>query len=352
MKSRKVVIIVVTFLMVLFFIGCNNKNNKDSKNNNTKKVVREREVENTTSISEITESKAEKEMKLDLSSEANGETSQVETEERSVETEKKEITQLPDSIMETVEYWKSVYPNMTIGVGLYSLDGTTGYEYNASTPINSACTIKATYALFVLQEAEKREIDIWETYITYEPRHSDPEGSGDINLYGYYGQEYSIAELVRLLLSVSDNVAYNMLLEKFTLDDFYSYNYTIGGQSDWSKWGRASVEQRKCEWVEIWNYINSDSLYSEVLRNDLTGTDFAYFVQGMQNWHSYMQKSGWTEDTPYYPAAGEAAIIDDSFILIVLTQDYSDYKMGHIDALQGIGGAVESYWNQNDGYIF
>ena len=140
--------------------------------------------------------------------------------------------------------------------------------------------------------------------------------------------------------------------KEFTLDDFYSYNYTIGGQSDWSKWGRASVEQRKCEWVEIWNYINSDSLYSEVLRNDLTGTDFAYFVQGMQNWHSYMQKSGWTEDTPYYPAAGEAAIIDDSFILIVLTEDYTDYKMGHIDVIQSIGGAVETYWDQNDGYIF
>lgn len=344
MKSRKVVIIVITFLVVLFFIGCNSKNSKDSKNNNTKNVVSKIEDEDTTSISETTNSKAE------TTAESTAETEKQITSNVEKETEK--IAQLPDSIMETVEYWKSVYPNMTIGVGLYSLDGTTGYEYNASTPINSACTIKATYALFVLQEAEKRGIDIWETYITYEPRHSDPEGSGDINLYGYYGQEYSIAELVRLLLSVSDNVAYNMLLENFTLDDFYSYNYTIGGQSDWSKWGRASVEQRKCEWVEIWNYINSDSLYSEVLRNDLTGTDFAYFVQGMQNWHSYMQKSGWTEDTPYYPAAGEAAIIDDSFILIVLTEDYTDYKMGHIDVIQSIGGAVESYWDQNDGYIF
>ena len=350
MKSRKVVIIVITFLVVLFFIGCNSKNSNDSKSNNTKNVVSKREDEDTTSISETTNSKAETTAETETTTESTAETEKQITSNVEKETEK--IAQLPDSIMETVEYWKSVYPNMTIGVGLYSLDGTTGYEYNASTPINSACTIKATYALFVLQDAEKRGIDIWETYITYEPRHSDPEGSGDINLYGYYGQEYSIAELVRLLLSVSDNVAYNMLLEKFTLDDFYSYNYTIGGQSDWSKWGRASVEQRKCEWVEIWNYINSDSLYSEVLRNDLTGTDFAYFVQGMQNWHSYMQKSGWTEDTPYYPAAGEAAIIDDSFILIVLTEDYTDYKMGHIDVIQSIGGDVESYWDQNDGYIF
>lgn len=334
MKSRKVVIIAIVFLVVLFFIGCNNKKSKEAPKYNSKKVETRREDYNTTSILEKTESVAESKTKV------------------STKTETNYITHLPDSIMDSVEYWKSVYPSMTIGVGLYSLDGKKGYEYNAHTPINSACTIKAAYALYVLQEAEKRGIDIWSTYITYEPRHSDEEGSGSINLCGYYGEEYSIAELVSLLLSVSDNVAYNMLLEQFTLNDFYSYNYAIGGQSDWSKWGQASVIQRKNEWVQIWNYINSNSAYSEVLRNDLSGTQFAYFVEGMQNWHTYLQKSGWTEDTPYYPAAGEAAIIDDSYILIVLTQDYNDYTMGHIDVIQGIGGAVESYWNQNDGYIF
>ena len=261
------------------------------------------------------------------------------------------IVELPSSIMDTVEYWQTIYPNMSIGVGLYSLEGTSGYEYNAYTPINSACTIKAAYALFVLKEAEKRDIDIWSTYLTYEQRHSDPDGSGDINLYGYYGNQYSIADLIRLLLQVSDNVAYNMLLDVFTLNDFYMFNSSIGGQCDWSKWGAATVNQRKNEWVEIWNYINSGSLYSQVLREDLTGTQYAYFLQGMQNWHSYMQKSGWTENSPNYPATGEVAIIDDSYILVVLTQDYT-YSYGHIDVVQSIGGAVESYWYTNSGYIF
>jgi hypothetical protein len=70
----------------------------------------------------------------------------------------------------------------------------------------------------------------------------------------------------------------------------------------------------------------------------------------MQNWHNYMQKSGWTEDNPEYPATCEAAIIDDSYILIVLTEDYTDYKMGHIDVLQSIGGAVENFWNTQNCY--
>lgn len=259
------------------------------------------------------------------------------------------IKELPDSIMNTVEYWKKIYPNMTIGVGLYKLDGTTGYEYNAQTPINSACTIKAAYALYVLKECERRGIDIWSTFLTYEERHSD-DGSGDIQLYASYGAQYSIADLVRLLLQVSDNVAYNMLLEQFPLNEFYVENSALGGQSDWSKWGKASVQQRKNEWLEIWNYVNSSAWYAQVLREDLTGTQYAYFLQGMQNWHNYMQKSGWTEDNPEYPATSQVAIIDDSYILIVLTEDYTDYKMGHIDVLQSIGGAVESYWYSQNGY--
>lgn len=260
------------------------------------------------------------------------------------------IKELPDSIMNTVEYWKKIYPNMTIGVGLYKLDGTTGYEYNAQTPINSACTIKAAYALYVLKECERRGIDIWSTFLTYEERHSDPDGSGDIQLYASYGAQYSIADLVRLLLQVSDNVAYNMLLDEFSLNDFYVQNSALGGQNDWSKWGKASVQQRKNEWIEIFNYVNSSSWYAQTLRDDLTGTQYAYFLQGMQNWHNYMQKSGWTEDNPEYPATSQVAIIDDSYILIVLTEDYTDYKMGHIDVLQSIGGAVESYWYSQNGY--
>lgn len=257
---------------------------------------------------------------------------------------------LPESIMSTVEYWKTVYPNMTIGVGLYSLDGTKGYEYNSKTLINSACTIKAAYALYVLKECERRGIDIWSTFLTYQEWHSDPDGSGDIQLYASYGAQYSIADLVRLLLQVSDNVAYNMLLEQFPLNEFYVENSALGGQSDWSKWGKASVQQRKNEWLEIWNYVNSSAWYAQVLREDLTGTQYAYFLQGMQNWHNYMQKSGWTEENPEYPATCEAAIIDDSYLLVVLSEDYSDYKMGHIDVLQSIGGAVENFWNTQNGY--
>ena len=107
------------------------------------------------------------------------------------------IQDLPECIQSTVDYWRSLYPNMKIGVGLYSLDGTRGYEYNAYAPINGACTIKAPYAMYVLKSCEAQNIDIWSTYITFLSQHDDT-GSGDIMLYGQHGDQYSIGYLLNL----------------------------------------------------------------------------------------------------------------------------------------------------------
>ena len=357
MKSRKVITIIAMFLAFFVLGGCGSNYEKSASTSkiekeNKKIVITTKREEET--FPEVTTTRKQEEQIGDVKESTTKDIIEEPQIDEGIQPdikEDKKITVLPTSIMSTVDYWESIYPDMTIGVGLYSLDGTSGYEYNCYTLINSACTVKAAYALYVLQESERRGLDIWSTYLTYQEWHNDPEGSGDINLYGYYGAQYSIAELVRLLLQVSDNVAYNMLLDEFSLNDFYMHNSVMGGEDDWLKWGRATVNQRKNEWVAIWNYVNSDSLYSQVLREDLTGTQYAYFLEGMQNWHNYMQKSGWTEETPDYPATGEAAIIDDSYILIVLTQDYTD-EMGHIEVLQSIGGAVESYWDANNGNIF
>lgn len=261
-----------------------------------------------------------------------------------------DIKELPEPIMQQVTYWKRMYPNMNIGVGLYSLDGKKGYEYNANQKINGACTIKAAFAKYVLETCERKGIDIWSTYITFESWH-DNFGSGNIILYGKHGYKYSIGYLVNVLLTVSDNVAYNMLLDMFPLEEFYQYLKSIGGEDDGRQWGAASVAQRRNEWLDIYKYVNSGGKYSQTLRKNITNTLYAYIPQGMVGRHNYMHKSGWTEDSFDYPASGDCCIIDDSYLLIVLTEDWS-IGTGHINVIQYIGNAVERYYNTNNGNIF
>ncbi len=260
------------------------------------------------------------------------------------------IRKLPDSIQATVVYWRQVYTGMDIGVGIYSLDGLSGYEYNANQRINSACTVKLPYSQYVFQTCEQKGINVWTETITYEPRHKD-SGTSVISEYGEYNTEYSIARLIELLLGESDNTAYSMLLDRFPLSGMYEITSTIGGQDDRQKWGRASVNQRKNEFLYIYRYINTGTEYANLLRSYLQNTKYCYLVNGMSNWHMYLHKSGWTDDTIDYPACNDVAIIDDSYMIVVMSQDYST-GVGHYDAISGIGSAIENYYYSNGGYIF
>lgn len=352
MKVRRIISAIVALAVSFFLAGCEKSNANDT--NFTRKVSSKADTQSEATlvvdsddhandIAKITDSEKEP-----LADDTNSSFTSIPSDEK--------IEHLPQSIMDTVEYYESVYPNMHIGVGLYSLDGTVGYEYSSNMPnnmtFNSACTVKASYALYVLQTAEWKKTDIWSTYIDYDPsRHYDSGSGVIINYIDQDNLSYSIGDLVYLLLSVSDNIAFNMLTDYYPISGFYQYIIPLGGESDMLKWGRASIQQRKCEWVAINNYINGGNLYSETLRDDLSGTDYAYLVWGMTGCYSYIQKSGWTDEDFDYPAAGDCAIINDQYILIVMTEDYS-YGSGHIDAIIGIGSTVEKFINQNGGIIF
>lgn len=330
MKARKVIIVALMLVMASILSGCNETETSSLDVDPTKiTVTKAKTVERTGEvISNAT----------------------IVDHGLKVEKSSSNIKDLPESIMQQVAYWQSVYPNMDIGVGLYSLDGKNGYEYNANEKINSACTIKAAFSKYVLQTCEKNGIDIWSTSITFEERHDD-FGSGAIILYGEHGIDYSIGYLVQLLLGESDNVAYNMLLDMFPLSGFYQMLSEIGGQDDGRQWGAASVTQRKNEWLDVYKYISTGTDYANILKDDLTNTKYAYIPEGMSNWHNYMHKSGWCDEDYEYPAAGDCAIIDEKYLLIILTQDYTTGS-GHIDAIHSISDEVETYYYSNNGYIF
>lgn len=257
-------------------------------------------------------------------------------------TDSSNIQELPSVLMEIVQKYQRIYPNMSIGVGIYSLDGISGYEYNAYQLFNGACTIKASYGLFVCDYCDKNNIDIWSEQLYYTAEHHHG-GSGEINKNGY-NKWYSVGELLTYLLQVSDNDAMKLLITKFPMNDYYNFIIPIGGEDDWANWngGKASVWQRRNEWLAIYNYVNSDAPNADALRSFITNTKYAYLMYGMQYIPTYMHKSGWC-DSYRYPSAADAAIIGDRYLMIVMTQDYSTGS-GHTDAIAELGNAIDDYY--------
>ncbi|MBR2704668.1 MAG: serine hydrolase [Clostridia bacterium] len=254
--------------------------------------------------------------------------------------------ELPTELMQIVNKYKSKYPGMSIGVGIYSLDGTAGYEYNATQLFNGACTIKASYALYVCSYCDENGIDIWSKKLYYDTTKHHHGGSGVI--YDKGSKWYTIGELLTYLLQVSDNDAMKCLITDFLpMSGYYQFNSALGGESDWANWngGRASVQQRKNEWIAIWNYINSGAPNSQNLKTFLSNTQYCYLVKGMSYIPPYLHKSGWC-DSYSYPAAADCAIIQNrsgSYLMIVMNQDYSTGN-GHTDAIAELGNAIDDYW--------
>lgn len=264
-------------------------------------------------------------------------------------TEESRIGELPQIIKSEVLKQNNKYPGIDIAVGIYSLTEEKGYVYNENAVISGACTVKAPYAMYVLKSCEEQDINIWEECITYEEWMKN-NGSGEIK-NAEYGTEYSISYLLRVLLGISDNTAYNMLVSKFPLSEYQNFLNEIDGQQlHGAQYGATSVVQRKNEWIAIYNYINSQSRYSEVLKEYITKTKYCYIAQGMQENHMFMHKSGWCNGKTY-TSASDCAIIDDNYLIIVLTQDYST-GIAHTDSVRAIGAVVEEYANSLGGYIF
>lgn len=263
-----------------------------------------------------------------------------------------EFKTLPADLQKVIDSKKKSYPKMKIGFGLFSLDGKCGYTYNIDQLINGACSIKAPYCLYMLETCEQNGINLWKNNITYNDSFY-AEGSGSIkkvvdNWYkkhkkGTFNQSYSYGYLHTLNLTVSDNIAYKMLRTKFTIAGYNHFWSTRGGQqlSAGQAFGQASVRQRYSEWMEIWRYMNGNRMYSQKLRDDLHNTQFCSLVLGMKNKHDYYHKSGWNEGTSYNSAC-DVAIIDNEYMIIIMTQDDTCTSTRN-EVVRAMGGAVEAY---------
>ena len=253
------------------------------------------------------------------------------------------VNSLPTTVLNTVNYFEELYKGIEISVGIYSLDGNISYEYNPELKINSSVSIEPIYALHVLETCEEKDINIYSETLEYiSSTHREPNATSDISMNSEDGDLFTIDELLRLLLDHNDTTAYNILLERFPLSNMYDeLTIPINGQSDYKKWGSATISQRRNELLAINDYINSDALYASVLREYLSGTTDSYLIDGMLENHTYLKKSGCTENTPESPGTCAVGIIDNKYILIVMSQDSANSNGIHYDLCCSIGRAVE-----------
>lgn len=246
--------------------------------------------------------------------------------------------ELESMISNFVSQQEAKYAGINIGIGIYNLETGNSYYVNGNEAISGGCTVKAAFELFALQECEKRNLDISTYTLTYKEEHYN-SGSGVIKKSAF-GTEYTLEYLFRVLLEVSDNTAYNILLDEFGIGNFQTYLDSIEGQQlNYRKYGDVTAVQRVNEWRAIWDYINSDAQYASVLKYNLDIAQYSYVQEGFINSHEVLHKSGWCTGNSYTCAA-DGLIIDSKYAVVILTEDYTT-GTAHTDVVRQFGAVIE-----------
>ncbi len=179
-----------------------------------------------------------------------------------------------------------------ISLAVYSIDGSKSLFYNTEQRFFSACTIKIPWIMYLCKGIDAGVYDK-DMELTYEERHYH-QGSGNIRK-GEYGDTYTVEKLIKLCLSISDNVAYKMLMELVNTEDYIRYTNELGYatfQTKGKMWSsRAMVKDYLGVWNEAYQYMATGTEGAKLMKNSCTNTPFAYGVLTLED-SSYSHKSG------------------------------------------------------------
>lgn len=209
------------------------------------------------------------------------------------------------------------------------------FSLNPGAHYPVASTVKIPFCAYIFMQAEGGAIDL-EEIRTYEQRHYF-EGTGEI-VKGDFGQQFSVRELLRLAITVSDNVAYEMLKDLVPWADFGEF-LNINGCTHETDY-RQSKQKICCESAGVYGkimagYLRGGGEYSAEFGNDLLNTRMPMIVSEYPTYRKY----GWAgysfHDIAYVDAPRP-------YILAILTNFENE---GYVDIpiFKEISGLVEKY---------
>lgn len=244
----------------------------------------------------------------------------------------------PEEFVSNLESILDAY-SKNISLAVYSLDGSKAMVYNGNQQYFSACTVKIPWMLYLCQEIDAGRVDK-DTVITYEEKHYH-KGSGSIRK-GSYGDTYTIEQLINLCLSISDNVAYEMLVQEvIDRNDFYKFleqfefdRFQIPSYSIWCS--NAIPTDFLMIWEGVYEYFKTETIGSQILKTACTNTKWNYGTATLQN-YDYSHKSGdnWEPNA----AHNDAGIVwaETPYLYAIFTKsEGNDYDERNIDAVMGL----------------
>ncbi|MBT2678803.1 serine hydrolase [Bacillus sp. ISL-35] len=209
-------------------------------------------------------------------------------------------------------------------ITLHYREFSTGDEFkmNSTSAKKAASTIKLPLALYVMELAAEKKINLNEK-LTYK-RHHYYGGSGVIQKKKF-GSKYTIRDLVKKAMIHSDNIAFIMLRERVGKKNFIAYMKRIGGKNAYPKGQNLTSASDLIVYTNrLYNFSTTNALGKELV-SYLKKTDYNTTIPKGIKGVSTAHKVGMIPASRIYNDVG---IVYDKnpFALAVMTNNLSYTK--------------------------
>jgi beta-lactamase class A len=149
-----------------------------------------------------------------------------------------------------------------VGVAFRTLDGKTEWFYHADDSFHAASTMKVPVMIELYRQVQAGKLKLSDPLTIHNEFHSivdgspyklDPSDDSETDLYKAEGQTRTLTELCELMITVSSNLATNLIIEKLGVENI-----------------RATVHSLNADGMHVLRGVEDNKAFEEGLNNTTT----------------------------------------------------------------------------------
>jgi beta-lactamase class A len=149
-----------------------------------------------------------------------------------------------------------------VGIAFHTLDGKSEYFFHADEPFHAASTMKVPVMIELFHQVQEGKLHLGDTITIRNEFHSivdgspfklDPAVDSETELYKADGQSRTVAQLCDLMITVSSNLATNLIIEKLGVENI-----------------RNSVQRLHADGMHVLRGVEDQKAYDKGLNNTTT----------------------------------------------------------------------------------
>jgi beta-lactamase class A len=144
--------------------------------------------------------------------------------------------QLPPAVLQQLQT-RIADSHADVAIAFRTIDGNTEWSFHPDDPFHAASTMKIPVMIELFRQANEGRLRLDDPLTIHNEFHSiadgspynlDPADDSESDLYKAEGQTRTLSQLCELMITVSSNLATNLLIQKLGIDNIRSTVHTLG----------------------------------------------------------------------------------------------------------------------------